>query len=295
MDVKAHTILGGVIASHGEKLITSNAFCNVYLTGYLAEYPEEKRLLIALKVMELPAALLAYKKDELPETALLNCIRQIIVGSDKKADDISWGVDAWAEAIGVSRKARHKIQQQCFPENPKKISNASAMLMAGTTEAVSAQDEVPMPVLKSKSRLGVGTRIITGTLGLMIIQVFAGNNPLKHPSNKLESAQLPPQYLVKALPVTPVSKIPTPDVSIPVIPVRKELIITKTPRAFVDKIPPASVLQQATKQIKHKPVQIIAEPRSKVQRHITNLSPEEYRKKSERLLAETEAFLIRGH
>lgn len=284
MDDKAHTILGGVIASHGEKLTISNAFCNVYLTGYLADYPEEKRLLMALKVMDLPASLLAFDKLELSEAELIERIQQIAVGSDEKADDIAWGIDAWAEAIGVTEIMRYKIQQQCFSDTPQKINNTPPLLR-----------EIPAARLQPKSRHPV--RLMTGVFGLMILQVF-GNN---HASDQsVLSKDLLPLLEVTALtPVKSVPKISPPDISMREVPQRKDPVSIKAPRESLSKIPPPSaVLQTVTNKLKHKPVQLDEpklELKLEVKTQTANLVSEEYKRKSQRLLTETETFLLYGN
>ena len=276
MDDKAHTILSGVIASHGEQLTTSTAFCKVYLTGYLADYPNEKALLIALKDLELPATLSAYVKAEITEAALFDCVNQLSASWEGSPDDLAWGVDAWAAAIGISGAMRCKIREQCFPIMPM----PQPIVI-----------EVPVPVAARKSRLGFGARLMTnvaGVFGLMMLQVFGSSSP--------SSSVVPPMPVVLQAVATipPIEKPSLPKVE------RSDFFLAgvtteqTSPLTAIDiplldsSIEIVELAQPAVVQIdKPKPISlgVISSP----------LSPKDYEIKSQRLLAETESFLKYGN
>lgn len=193
MDDKAHTILSEVIASHGERLTVSTAFCKVYLAGYLADYSEEKELLVTLKSLELPAALVAYTNAEISEASLFDCIQVIRGNWGAKVDDLAWGVDAWAAASGINGAMRCTIRQHCFPIMP-------------AVEPVIA--EVAAPSVAAKSRLGFGARLmanVAGVFGLMMLQVFGSNMPS---SPLVLPMTLPPQAPVAEKPPALLIDIP---------------------------------------------------------------------------------------
>ena len=114
MDNKANIILSSVISNHGNQLLTSNAFCKVYLSGYLADYPQEKQLLIALKEQEIPKAFLDFKENRITEVELQNFINASSKNSALDHTAIAWGVDAWASAVGLSQPVKLNLLRQCF-------------------------------------------------------------------------------------------------------------------------------------------------------------------------------------
>lgn len=114
MDNKANTILSSVISNHGKQLLTSNAFCKVYLSGYLADYPQEKQLLIALKEQEIPKAFLDFKENRITEVDLQNFINAHSKNSTFSHTATAWGVDAWATATGLSQTVKLNLLRQCF-------------------------------------------------------------------------------------------------------------------------------------------------------------------------------------
>jgi hypothetical protein len=276
MDDKAHTILSGVIASHGEQLTTSTAFCKVYLTGYLADYPNEKALLIALKDLELPATLSAYVKAEITEAALFDCVNQLSASWEGTPDDLAWGVDAWAAAIGISGAMRCKVREQCFPimPMPKPIVI-----------------EVPVPVAARKSRLGFGARLMTnvaGVFGLMMLQVFGSSSP--------SSSVVPPMpFVLQAVATIPpiekpsLPKVERSDFFLAGVTTEQTSPLTAIDIPLLDSsIEIVELAQPVVVQIdKPKPISlgVISSP----------LSPKDYEIKSQRLLAETESFLKYGN
>jgi len=114
MNTSARTILSSVILNHGNRLLTSNAFCKVYLTGYLVDYPKEKHLLISIKEQELPKAFLDFKDAKITEADLQSLIMSTCENSAINNDVFAWGVDAWAAAVGLSGTIRLNILKQCF-------------------------------------------------------------------------------------------------------------------------------------------------------------------------------------
>jgi hypothetical protein len=271
MDHNAHTILRGVIASHGEQLTISTAFCKVYLTGYLADYPNEKTLLITLKHLELPAALSAYVNAEMTETALFDCIEQLAAHWEGKPDELAWGVDAWAAAIGVNAAIRCKIREHCFPIMPL---------------SPSVTIESPAPVNTPRSRLGFGARLTTnvaGVFGLMMLQVFGSNSP--------SSSIIPPMPHIPQAVATIAPKTE------PVLPkvertdsVRLEVIPVAMPTIAAIDIPRLNAIVEIEHMAQADVIQI-DRPASVSQ----PLNPEDYDLKLQRLLAETESFLQYGN
>lgn len=118
MDSKANIILSAAIASHGEQLLTSNAFCKVYLTGYLSDYPQERRILITLKEQELPKALLEFSQSKLTETELFTFIDSLSRKFTSNIALVAWGIDAWAAAIDIPAPLRQVVQEHCFADAP---------------------------------------------------------------------------------------------------------------------------------------------------------------------------------
>jgi len=114
MDNRANTILSSVISNHGNQLLTSNAFCKVYLTGYLADFPQERHLLTTLKEQELPQVFLDFKETRVTEIDLHHFIKNANRNSGYSTSELAWGVDAWAEAVDLPRSVRIKILKQCF-------------------------------------------------------------------------------------------------------------------------------------------------------------------------------------
>lgn len=182
---KAHIILGAVIGSHGGQLMTSNAFCKVYLTGYMADYPEEKKILIGLKLMELPKKLSAYVNGDMSDADLIESIRKVAESSAESENDIAWGVDAWAAAAGITEEIRCIIRRQCFPEVSKEIDLGHSLLHRQsvlieetppelTVSPVSAAESAPV----HRSRHDFGDKLVifvVGVSGLIALQVFGGN------------------------------------------------------------------------------------------------------------------------
>lgn len=276
MDDKAHTILSGVIASHGEQLTTSTAFCKVYLTGYLADYPNEKALLIALKDLELPATLSAYVKAEITETALFDCVNQLSASWEGTPDDLAWGVDAWAAAIGISGAMRCKIREQCFPIMPM----PQPIVI-----------EVPVPVAARKSRLGFGARLMTnvaGVFGLMMLQVFGSSSP--------SSSVVPP---MPAVPQAVATLAPKAEPMLPKVERTESVLagvipVEVPPQTTID-IPLLDSSIEIVKLAQPSPIQIDKPKPISLGVISRPLSPKEYEIKSQRLLAETESFLKYGN
>ena len=294
MDNKAHTILSDVIASHGAQLTTSNAFCKVYLTGYLDDYPDEKRLLIALKTLELPTALLNHKDAELSETALFDSIKKIISASSEQTSDIAWGVDAWAAAVNLCETIRLKIRSQCFPNESGVINTGQSVLTTqfqAVEERFSIEASTPIAAPVRKSRLGFGAKLVANVAavtGLMMIQVFGSNYP-SDPSLVPVASEPQPQPIIKEIPI-----IITPVVMKKKLPVQVKRISENSHHPTLIKIPPASALKNIFNETKHELVQLDKpEPAVKVAKpKPTNLT--EYKQKSDQLLADTEAFLLYG-
>jgi len=126
MDNRAKAILSSVISDHGSKLFTSTAFCKVYLTGYLADYPQEKRILIRLKEQELPEALLEFKQAKTTEAALHDFIRVASKHSPFTSDDILWGVNTWAAAMNLPEQRVNMASATANTTLNKKKNRASA-------------------------------------------------------------------------------------------------------------------------------------------------------------------------
>ena len=114
MDDNAQGILVLAIAKHGIKLATSDSYCQVYLAGYMADYPLERRLLASLRNLDLPKALIAYLKNEIREPDLKLAIGKLKQNRLFKEADLAWGIDAWADALLVPEIVRKHIRRTCF-------------------------------------------------------------------------------------------------------------------------------------------------------------------------------------
>jgi hypothetical protein len=297
MNNKAHTILSGVIASHGTQLMTSNAFCKVYLTGYLDEYPNEKRLLIALKVLELPTALLNHKEGELSETDLFDVIQHIVATSNDSSTEIAWGIDAWAAAVNVCETTRLRIRSQCFPNESGVINSGQSVLTTQFQEveerfAIAPAETAPV----RKSRLGFGAKLIANAAavsGLMMIQVFGSHSPSDISAVPVTSMP-EPLPIIKTSPITKeLPIIVSPVVIKKRLPVPVERILANSHHPTLIKIPPPSALKKKIKEPVHALIQIDKPKLVKVVKpKPTNLT--EYKQRSDQLLADTEAFLKYG-
>ena len=292
MDNKAHTILSGVIASHGERLAISDAFCKVYLTGYLDEYPQEKKLLLELKFLEIPAALHQFAQGQLAEAALLECIQNTVSKSFEPASELAWGVDAWAAALKVSETMRLNIRSHCFP-NESGIINSGQSVVSTQSGSTTEKQLTQAAVSSGKeSHLSFGTKLLANVAavsGIMILQVFGSNSSSDHSVIAFD-LQPQPQKLIK---VAPVSKPVIAAVKKPVVPVKRIAANSHHPELI--KVPSPNILsKQSLKSKFTQPVQI-DKPKvaSKAAMPITNWV--EYQEKSEQLLADTESFLISGH
>ncbi|PWQ96551.1 hypothetical protein [Leucothrix pacifica] len=125
MNNDAHGILVSAVANHGEKIATMNAYCQVYLAGYMVDYPHEKQLLTSLRQSALPDALIAHRGAEVDESDVYTCINDIVSRQPESEPDLAWGVDAWAAALSLSEVMRRNIRQHCFPELPPKLNTDS--------------------------------------------------------------------------------------------------------------------------------------------------------------------------
>lgn len=152
MNNNAHSILVSAIASHGGKLAISDAYCKVYLAGYMVEYPTEKQLLISLKQLELPKALIAYLQTEIGVADLHTFIKALEQGRSNNKCDLAWGVDAWAAALMLPERVRRNIRKQCFPLASQQL-NSDLSLASDKSDREAGCDEKYIPEAKlQKSR-----------------------------------------------------------------------------------------------------------------------------------------------
>jgi len=114
MNKNARSILVSAITDHGEKLATSDAYCKVYLAGYMVDYPAERQLFTLLKQRGLPKTLIAYLRMEVRETDLHAFIKMLKQELTVDENDLAWGIDAWAAALSVPSFARRNIREQFF-------------------------------------------------------------------------------------------------------------------------------------------------------------------------------------
>ena len=129
MNNDAHKILVSAIASHGEKIATSNAYCKVYLAGYMVDYPDEKQLLTSLRQLALPDALLAYRCSEISESDVYSFISEVVLKPLESESDFAWGVDAWAAALSIPELMRRNIRQHCFSALSQQLNTDPEPLM----------------------------------------------------------------------------------------------------------------------------------------------------------------------
>ena len=125
MNNDAHEILVSALDNHGEKIATSDAYCKVYLAGYMVDYPDEKQLLISLRQLALPDALLAYRCAEISDSDIHAFIDEIDLKPSQSQSHFAWGVDAWAAALSMSDLMRRNIRKQCFPTLPQQLNTDS--------------------------------------------------------------------------------------------------------------------------------------------------------------------------
>lgn len=123
MNNDAHRILVSAIASHGEKLAISDAYCKVYLAGYMADYPDEKQLLTSLRQLELPNILLACRRLEISDSDVCQFIKTLELKHSYSPYDFAWGVDAWVAALTMPDLIRRNIREQCFPQASQQLNS----------------------------------------------------------------------------------------------------------------------------------------------------------------------------
>ena len=200
MNNDAHEILVSAIASHGEKLATSDAYCKVYLAGYMVDYSEEKKLLTSLRQLELPEVLLAYQRSEISNSDVYSLIKALELKHLHKQCDFAWGVDAWAAALTVPDLIRRDIRKQCFPLVSQGLNSD---LESDINEGVE-YDEVRDPEVKTngnqrKALMSVSAMIL---LGLSTAHFAVGSVAV----DKSQSKMMLPVKTVNAAPANIVSE-----------------------------------------------------------------------------------------
>lgn len=159
MNNNAHDILMLAIAKHGEKLATSTAYCNVYLAGYMADYPVEKQLLTSLRQQGLAEALIAHSRKETTQSELYIFMETLKRTTLYEQAELAWGVDAWAAALSIPEVVRKHIRTSCFSLSAS--LNADLKLTSGIVTGHSATRELPIrgkaQVKRGKSVLPLST------------------------------------------------------------------------------------------------------------------------------------------
>jgi len=182
MDNRAHKILSSVIESHGDQLLTSNAFCKVYLTGHLADFAQERRLLIFLKEQELPRAFLDFKESRISEAELHRFIDDISNNATYAADSLAWGVDAWASAVNLPGSVHLNMLKQCF-SGFRSVSIPEAVISSGSPQHLPVSNV-------STARGAIATACLAAVVGLLAPQALDS-----HLSPAVKDAQVAPPLL----------------------------------------------------------------------------------------------------
>ena len=194
----AHNILVSAIASHGEKLATSDAYCKVYLSGYMVDYPDEKELLTSLKQLELPKTLLAYQRLEISDSEIYAFIKALELKLPCDKSDFAWGIDAWAAAITAPDFMRRKIRKQCFPLLSQQL-NSDLSDTTNDAEQVVEHIETSIPNAKThkKQRNAVLPFAAVVLFGLTTAHFAVGSVPV----GKNQAAKGQPSDIVSLGPV----------------------------------------------------------------------------------------------
>ena len=155
MNNNAHSILVLAIATHGEKLAISDAYCKVYLSGYLEKYTAEKRLLISLRNLELPKALMSYLKNEMRESDLNIVIEKVKQEHLCNVASLAWGVDAWAAALSVPEIVRKHIRNVCFPDISQPLNSNLGLVSDNDDIQIESEKKATLRVIEPPRRVNV--------------------------------------------------------------------------------------------------------------------------------------------
>jgi hypothetical protein len=164
MNNKAHTILVSVIASYGSRLTTSTANCKAFLADFLTDYADEKNVLVELHNLQLTKALYTFKGGAIDKKTLINFIEQLETRSQLTQHDLSWGVDAWANAVDIDIKARRSIRKQCFSGEPRDLH---AVTIRPIETAVESAPEVPAMIVENASQAAIPRMALMGVVTLV--------------------------------------------------------------------------------------------------------------------------------
>lgn len=231
MDDNAQGILVLTIAKHGIKLATSDSYCQVYLAGYMADYPLERRLLASLRNLDLPKALIAYLKNELREPDLKLTIEKLKQNRLFKEADLAWGIDAWADALLVPEIVRKHIRLTCFSSISEPLNTDQKIASTRLSSKAFFKKEK-----RSKALLPLITMIFFTFMTSQLADGYTSSNNLK--SYKSSSTKKP-KVAYNPITATPIKHPPTADLK----PKPIELQNTQATLSFVNftKAPKQSV------------------------------------------------------
>lgn len=104
---KAERLFFELIRDCGSDLVRMPSSCRVYLSRYLANYPDEADLLMAVINKGIPNRLLQHEAKRGYNEYLDEEIRRFAKGQKVEWIDAKWAVESWAEGIGRPRGFRY--------------------------------------------------------------------------------------------------------------------------------------------------------------------------------------------
>ncbi len=121
---KAEKLFFEMIKDCGTDIIRMPSSCQVYLSRYLANFPEEADLLMGVLRNEMPTRLLQHESKAGYTDFLNDEIKRYARKSKVGLQDARWAADCWAEAIGRPRGYRPSMvtitTEDLYPDTEEK-------------------------------------------------------------------------------------------------------------------------------------------------------------------------------
>ncbi len=107
---KARQLFFELIKDCGVDVIRMPSSCRIYLNRYLANYPAEADLLVAVLQAGVPTRLVAYEQIGYTEF-LKGQTEDFATAANVPLDDARWAVDTWADSLGRPRGFQYVAPQ----------------------------------------------------------------------------------------------------------------------------------------------------------------------------------------